>query len=221
MKKVMVRIVIAAEDEVVRKCFADDLQRRQEFEIAGQVRDGYDVIRLTNAIHPEIALVDERLPLLNGAEMTATLNLRSPETKVIILTNNPAGPLVLDAINNGAAGYIMKNALPSQVVAGVNYVLEGGSLMNRDIADKAFKKHSTRLHSKEMATMKKISLQQLRLITFVGQGFSNKEIADVLKLKCGTIRNYVSAVLQKTGMRNRAEIAVFAYSLGLIQDKEQ
>ncbi|MDR3336254.1 MAG: response regulator transcription factor [Treponema sp.] len=213
----MIRIIIAAEEEV-RKNFSDILRCWPEFEIAGQARDGYDLIRLANAIQPEIALVDEKFPFLDGVELTSALNHRSPNTNVIILTKNPLAPAVLSAINHGAAGYLMKNAQPTQIIAGIKYVHSGGSLISRDVAVKAFSKGSEPRKDGKAKNRIKMTRQELRLMACIGQGFSNKEIAQALKLQNGTIRNYISAILQKTGFRNRTEVAIYAHNMGIVKE---
>jgi DNA-binding NarL/FixJ family response regulator len=213
----MIRIIIADEEEGIWKNFTDILRCWPEFEISGQARDGYDLIRLVNAIQPEIALVDEKFPFLDGVELISALNHRSPNTNVIILTRTPLAPAVLNAIGHGAAGYLMKNAQPTQIIAGIKFVHSGGSLISRDVAVKVFSKDFEPRKDGKTKNTAKMTRQELRLIACIGRGLSNKEIAQSLKLQNGTIRNYISAILQKTGFKNRTEVAIYAHNMGIVK----
>ena len=224
----MIRIVVVAENRTELDAIQQYLSRQSDFELVGCGVDGYDAIHLVAAKKPDIALLDEQLPMLDGAETTLSLKRWSPKTRVIILTFNPENLRVLRAIGNGAAGYIPKNAALEVFRTGILIAHQGCTLMTREIAAKAFGLfpaiHDEPPRMRKPATQSwktailpiNISRQELRLITCIGQGLSNKEIAASLQLSSGTIRNNISVILQKTGLRNRTQVAIYAYTIGLV-----
>ncbi|GHU97482.1 DNA-binding response regulator [Spirochaetia bacterium] len=226
----MIRIVVVAENRTELDTIQRYLSCQGDFELVGCGADGYDAIHLVAAKKPDIALLDEQLPMLDGAETTLSLKRWSPKTRVIILTFNPENLRVLRAISNGAAGYISKNSGLDVFRTGIRIAHQGCALMTREIAAKAFslfpviQDEPPRVRkpippSRKSAILPiNISRQELRLITCIGQGLSNKEIAASLQLSSGTIRNNISVILQKTGLRNRTQVAIYAYTIGLVAD---
>jgi DNA-binding NarL/FixJ family response regulator len=207
------------------------LSSQQDFEIVGIGADGYDALRLVSTLKPDIALLNHRLSILDGVEAIPTLRYRSPNTGIIILAVIHEDTNILKAIYNGASGYLIKGSGEDMFVAGVRTVYNGGSLMSAETVARAFRMFSDtrraraaqkyRLAFWEHPTLPvEISRMDLQLIIYIGQGLQNKEIAKLLNLKTGTVRNHITAILQKTGLRNRTQIAIYAYSVGLIDIDE-
>jgi DNA-binding NarL/FixJ family response regulator len=221
------------------------LRQWPEFHVSGVGRDGYDAMQAGRLFQPDIALVGDDTPLLDCSEIVLALKRWSPKTKVIVLTGSCDNQLVLKAIGNGAAGYLFKNK-DADIIPGIKLVYDGGSLMSPEVAARAFtmsplfrklspwpeapinlpagREERQLFHKEQSLTDLKRALQitrkQLELLVCIGQGFSNKEIAAMLQLKNGTIRNYISILLRKTGRRNRTEMAIFAYQFGLVDDEQ-
>jgi DNA-binding NarL/FixJ family response regulator len=224
----MIRVVVVAENRTELDAIHRYLGCQSDFELVGCGIDGYDAIHLVAAKKPDIALLDEQLPMMDAAEATLSLKRWSPQTRVIILTCNPNNLRVLRAISNGAAGYIKKNSGLEVFRAGIRIVYWGCTLMTPEIAAKAFGMFPAILRKipdapkfipqskKSVILPGNISRQELRLITYIGRGLSNKEIAASLRLSSGTIRNTISVILQKTGLRNRTQVAIYAYTIGLV-----
>ncbi|GHT78084.1 DNA-binding response regulator [Spirochaetia bacterium] len=228
----MVRIVVVMEDKNEQDKIEAMLGSQSDFIIVGRGKDGCEAICLVNALKPDILLADEKLPFYDGAGLSFSLHHWSPQTRIIILTSSRESPLVLKAISNGAAGYLPKNAPPDIFIAGIRIVYHGCGLMSPEIAAMAHRMFppakkerkcpykALPMVNKEAHLPNRISRQELRLITYIGQGLSTKEIAERLRLKTGTIRNYITTILHKTEARNRAEIAVYAHKLGLVEARK-
>jgi DNA-binding NarL/FixJ family response regulator len=187
---------------------------------------------LVSRLQPDIVLLDESLPVVDGTEITPTLKYRSPKTGIIILTAFQENIHVLKAINYGASGYLMKNTLQEKFIAGIKTVYNGGCLMSPETAAKAFRMFSdagknhpalylSPRQEKPFPLYSNLSKQESQVMTCVGRGLSNKEISEYLRLKEGTIRNYISAIFEKTGMKNRTQVALYAHSIDLMEGEKK
>lgn len=215
----MIKIGIVDDQDMVRDSLRILLSTQEDFEVVGIGSDGYEALKLVDTMHPDVLLLDIRMPIMDGVEATSILKVRSPQTSIIILTTFDDDEYVLNAIRNGASGYLLKSAAMDELAKAIRTVYEGGSLMTPEIATKAFRMFSEIAKNNEKSrNNNKASLEfpinlnktELEIITQIGKGLSNKEIAKVLDLKEGTVRNYISDILQKTGLRDRTQVAIFA-----------
>ncbi|MDR1250563.1 MAG: response regulator transcription factor [Treponema sp.] len=230
----MIHLVIVSEKDSERLTMQQYLDSQPDITIVGQGRDGYDALKLVSRLKPDIILLDESLPMADGTAITPTLKYRSPKTGIIILTAFQENIQVLKAINCGASGYLLKNTLQEKFIAGIKTVYNGGCLMSPETAAKAFRMFSDtgRSHhpiaasvpspqKKPFPLYSSLSKQELQVITCIARGFSNKEISEYLSLKEGTVRNYISTIFEKTGVKNRTQVALYAYSIGLMKGEKK
>jgi DNA-binding NarL/FixJ family response regulator len=229
----MIRIIIVSGNDSERYTIQKFLDAQTDISIVGQGRDGYDAFKLVSRLKPNIALLDEMLPVLDGAEITPALKYQSPKTRIIILTSFNENSRVLKAISNGASGYILKNTRWDKFIAGIRIVYDDGCLMSPEIAAKAFRmssniKEKTPKDSFFPSSQKasfvlssRFSRQELQVIHYIAQGLVNKKIGECLSLKEGTVRNYITTILEKTGLKNRTQLALFAYNIGLIKEEPE
>ncbi|MDR0386402.1 MAG: response regulator transcription factor [Treponema sp.] len=229
----MIRIIIISSKDFERCAIQKFVDSQSDISVVGQGRDGYDALRIVSRLKPDIVLLDETLSPADGVEIIPSLRRRSPQTRIIILASFHENIRVLKAISYGASGYLPKNIRREKFIAGIKTVYNGGCLMTPEIAAKAFRifpdtdpdtlrpsffsarrKTPSLLHTN-------ISRQELDIITCIVKGFSNREIGEYLSLKEGTIRNYISAILEKTGLKNRTQIAVYAYNAGMVKEEQE
>jgi DNA-binding NarL/FixJ family response regulator len=215
----MIRIGIVDDQDLVRDSLKILLSAQDDFEVVGIGKDGYEALKLVENYHPDVLLLDIRMPIMDGVEATAMLKARSPNTSIIILTTFDDDEYVLNAIRNGASGYLLKSSAMDELAKAIRTVHAGGSLMTPEIATKAFKMFSeiVKEYPKKITSVKdettlpcNLNKTELEIISHIGNGLANKEIASILKLSEGTVRNYISSILQKTGLRDRTQIAIFA-----------
>jgi len=227
----MIRLVIIDGQEEYRQTIERLLSSQSDFKIIGTGKDGYDALRLTETLKPDIMLLDINLSYIDGIKVTSIIKCRSPSISIIILTNiDNDDEYVLNTICNGASGYLLKNTDTEKLADVIRTVHDGGSLLNPRIATRAFRMFSTLVRegqehrevkagSVKPALPGNLSRPELQVMSFIGQGLSNREIAEKIKRREGTVRNRVTLILQKTGLRDRTQIAIFAIHQGLINSE--
>jgi DNA-binding NarL/FixJ family response regulator len=212
----MIRVMVVSELMEERERIYRILRQWPEFDILGLGKDAYDALQFARSSRPDVVLIDENSPILDCSRVVSAFRRWSPKTSVIILAGSGNNRMVFESIINGAAGYLLKDR-DAEIVPGINWVYMGGTLMTPRIMSRVLKyKYSsarqTRLSQKQKANMTR---KEMKVLACIGRGLSNREIAAELRLKGGTIRNYISMLLQKTGLRNRTEIALHAHNTGL------
>ncbi|MDR0377214.1 MAG: response regulator transcription factor [Spirochaetaceae bacterium] len=220
----MIRIVIITEKDSER--YTKFIDSQSDISLVGQGQNGYDAIKVVSCLKPDITLLDETLYLADSTKITLTLKYRVPAMKIIILASAQENLQVLKAISCGASGCLLKNSLQERFIAGIKTVYHGGCLMTQETAAKAFtlfpytNRDSTKASGsptpQEMPfpLYANLSRQELQIIACISKGLSNREIGEYLPLKAGTIRNYISTILEKTGFKNRTQIAVYSCNAG-------
>ncbi|HCM25196.1 MAG TPA: DNA-binding response regulator [Treponema sp.] len=224
----MIRVAVVDDQELVRDSLRILLSAQADLEVVGIGKDGYDALKLVDSLKPDVVLLDIRMPIMDGVEATAMLKKRSPGTSIIILTTFDDDEYVLKAIKNGASGYLLKSADMDELAEAIRTVHAGGSLMTPEIATKAFRLFSELAREKgspaggprrvvpaEGSLPSDLSRTELQIMALIGSGRANKEVAADLELSEGTVRNYISAILQKTGLRDRTQLAIFAVRNGM------
>ncbi|MDR2019661.1 MAG: response regulator transcription factor [Treponema sp.] len=220
----MIRIVIIDGYEHYRLDLNLLLSREADFKVVGIGRDGYDAIHLTSSRKPDITLVDIDLPLIDGTKVIPLLKQHSPATRVIIYTTVDGDEYVKNAIVNGVSGYLLKDD-QYNLIEGIRTVYTGNNFMAPHITTRAFRilsalikdqrQKSCQLNGENKTTPSHISRMEFLVTAYIGQGFSTKEIALILHLREGTVRNYISSILQKIGLRTRTQVAIYALKNGI------
>jgi DNA-binding NarL/FixJ family response regulator len=218
----MIRIAIVDDQDIVRESLKILLSTQADFDVVGTGKDGYDALKLVDTFHPDILLLDIRMPIMNGVETTGVIKLRSPNTSIIILTTFDDDEYLLKAIKNGASGYLLKNSAMDELIKAIRTVYAGGSLMTPEVTSKVFRLFSELIKNKEDEGKNNnvvydignipstLSRTEIDIICHIAKGMANKEIASEMSLSEGTIRNYISSILQKIGLRDRTQIALWA-----------
>jgi DNA-binding NarL/FixJ family response regulator len=223
----MIKIVVIDGQEMYRNGMKMLLSTHGDFEVLGVGKDGYEAIRLVDSLKPDIALIDINLHFIDGVRVIPILKDRSPTTAIIIHTSLDSDEYIHTAICSGASGYLLKSPEIENIAEKIRTIHKGGNLMTPEITTKVFRMFSELAKSQYKLSgvypvpevnrplPSNISKIELRIMGFIGQGLSNREIAQQLCLREGTIRNYISSVLQKTALRDRTQVAIFAIHNGL------
>ena len=214
----MIRVLICDDQTVVREGLAAILSTDDEIEVVGLARNGEEALALAATARPEVVLMDLNMPVMNGIQATQRLRLRHPAVRVLVLTTYADDAWVMDAIRAGAAGYLLKDTRRDDLVAAIKGTAEGKSFLDPTVAGKLMRQMVAEpaAHPVDTGQVELLTERELEVLRLLAQGYSNPEIAQKLHLAAGTVRNYVSTILQKLGVGDRTQAAVVALQRGLI-----
>ena len=211
----MIRILIADDQELMRQSIRMMLDGVDDFEVTDAVSNGTEVIRSVRENKPDIVLMDVRMPKMDGVVCTKIIKENCPEIKVIILTTFDDDEYVINAIKNGASGYLLKGISFDELTESIRKVYGGMAIINDDITNKVLRLFADMARTQKLVSVEEDYVKELKegdwaIIDCIVQGDSNKEIAGKLNLSEGTIRNSLSNILLKLGLRNRTQLAIWA-----------
>ncbi|RLC86903.1 MAG: DNA-binding response regulator [Chloroflexi bacterium] len=211
----MLRILIVDDHEVVRLGLRTLLSRVPDFAVVGEAGSAQEALEKTRLYHPDVVVLDVRLPGKNGIQACAMIKEEMPETNVIMLTSYAEDEILFDAINAGAAGYVLKQVGGDELIRAIQCVGRGEALLDPVVTQRVLERVRLASRQEQAAAFNDLTEQELRVLGLVSKGRTNKEIARALFLGEGTVRNYVSSILSKLDLTNRAEAAAYAVRHGL------
>jgi DNA-binding NarL/FixJ family response regulator len=215
-----IRVVLVDDQKLVRAGFRSLLERDEDIEVAGEAADGARGVELVSAERPDVVLMDIRMPVMDGLE--ATRRILEEEhlegTRVIVLTTFELDEYVFDALRAGASGFLLKDIDPDDLRAAVKVVHAGEALLSPSVTRTIIDRFAAQ---PEPATVARDRLELLtdrerEVVSLVGGGLTNSEIAARLYLSPATAKTHVSRAMTKLGARDRAQLVVFAYETGLV-----
>ena len=218
----MVRVLICDDQTVVREGLAAILSTDDEIEVVGLARNGEEALALAATDRPDVVLMDLNMPVMNGIQATQRLRLRHPAVRVLVLTTYADDAWVMDAIRAGAAGYLLKDTRRDDLVAAIKGTAEGKSFLDPAVAGTLMRQMTAEPAARpvDAGQVDALTERELDVLRLLAQGYSNPEIAQRMHLAAGTVRNYVSTILQKLGVGDRTQAAVVALQRGLISHSD-
>jgi two-component system, NarL family, response regulator DevR len=204
------RIVIVDDHEVVRLGLKALLEHNAQFEVVGEGGSAKEAIEQTTRLHPDIVLMDIRLPGASGIEACEEITKAYPETRVVMLTSYAEDEMLFSAIRAGASGYVLKQIGGGDLVRALESVSRGEALLDPAVTQRVFQEVRRAVKEEEASAFANLSQQERHVLLLVSEGKTNREIAKALFLGEGTVRNYVSSILSKLGVSNRAEAAAYS-----------
>lgn len=209
------KIIICDDQAVVRDGLEMLLTLEKDIEVIGTAQDGAEAVELVSANQPDIVLMDLKMPGMNGIEATRQIRAKYPEVKVLVLTTYDDDEWVFDAIRAGASGYLLKDTPREEVVKAIRGTVEGKSFVDPAVAGKLMGQVARGQTQPSSLLTDKLTERETDVLRLLAKGFSNNEIASQLHLSEGTVRNHVSAILDKLGVSDRTQAAVIAIQHGL------
>jgi two-component system response regulator DevR len=207
----MIRVFLLDDHEVVRRGLAELLQHEGDIEVVGESGSAPEAARRIPALRPDVAILDARLPDGNGIDVCRDVRAVDPSIKGLILTSYEDDEALFAAIMAGAAGYVLKQIRGTDLVDAVRRVAAGQSLLDPAITARVLER--IRHGVEEPRELKLLTEQERRILEYVAEGLTNREIAGKMFLAEKTVKNYVSSVLAKLGLERRTQAAVLATKL--------
>lgn len=212
----MIRVLIVDDQVVVTEGLRVILSLAPTIEVAGAAYDGAQAVDLVGKLSPDLVLMDLKMPGMNGIRATRAIREQYPGTYILVLTTYSADEWVFDAIRAGASGYLLKDSDGDTIVAAIEGTVEGRTHIDPAVADKLFALARQQVQP-NTALFAELSARELTILRYIARGLSNTDIADRLTLAEGTVRNNVSAILNKLGVADRTQAAALAWHHGLVQ----
>ncbi|MBN1311405.1 MAG: response regulator transcription factor [Anaerolineae bacterium] len=217
-----IRLMIVDDQRLMREGLRTILELERDLEIVAEAEDGQVAIEQYEAFQPDVVLMDIRMPRLDGVEATHRLRQRWPEARVIILTTFDDDAYVFDGLRAGALGYMLKDVSGHELAEAIRTVATGGALIEPSVARKVLAEFS-RLAEPTRSTLdhlpEPLSEREGEILRLLATGATNRQIAGQLFLAEGTVKNYISAILDKLGVQDRTEAALRARELGLLHPR--
>ena len=203
----MTRILIVDDHELIRMAIQQFLANQPDLEVVGTATDGATAIRLSTELKPDVILMDLAMPEVDGVEATRQITALLPDTRVLVLTSFSDRERILDAIDAGAVGYLLKDAAPDELLSGIRAAARGESPLSPKAAQALLAARKERLG---------LSPREMDVLILVAQGLANKQIAQRLGISEKTVKAHLVSVFQRIGVSDRTQAAVWAYRRGLM-----
>jgi two-component system response regulator DevR len=204
------RIIIVDDHEVVRLGLRALLEKQPGFTVVDEASNAKEAVQKALQHRPEVVVMDIRLPGGSGIDACREIVTAAPEVKVIMLTSFAEDDMLFEAIAAGAAGYVLKQIGGDDLVRAIEAVGRGDSLLDPTLTQRVFARVREAQRKDEQSAFSQLTEQEMRVLGLVAEGKTNREIAQQLFLGEGTVRNYVSSILSKLALTNRAEAAAYA-----------
>ncbi len=205
-----IHVLIVDDHEVVRMGLKALLQQHAHLQVVGEAGSGEEAVEKALALRPDVVVMDVRMPGMSGVDACRQIVQQLPETRVVMLTSFAEDELLFSAIRAGASGYVLKRIGSSDLIRTIESVYKGEAALDSTMTAAVFKQMAHNENTKEASVFADLSDQEMRVLALIADGLTNREIAGRLFLGEGTVRNYVSNLLSKLNLSNRAEAAAFA-----------
>jgi DNA-binding NarL/FixJ family response regulator len=213
-----IKIILVDDQPLFREGLRTLLSVHQDLEVVAEASHGEEALRLARIHHPTVVLMDLQMPILDGVAATRRLHQELPECRVIVLTTFDDDELVFDGLRAGALGYLLKDAPSEKLAEAIRLAARGESFLQPSVAAKVvaeFARLKTDKTTRKVELVEPLSEREREILGLITAGANNREIAERLFLAEGTVKNHVTNILGKLGVRDRTQAAVKAKDLGL------
>lgn len=211
----MIKVLICDDQDLVCEGLKGILSTDPELKLVGIARDGADALDLIPACHPDLVLMDLKMPVMNGVQATRQIRQKYPQVEVLVLTTYDADEWVFDAIRAGARGYLLKDTPRDRLIAAIKEAAAGKTPVDPSVAGKLFAHVTQQTTAPDTTITSQLSEREKEVLGLLGKGLTNAEIAARIYLSEGTVRNYVSSIFEKLGVEDRTQAAILAIRCGL------
>ncbi len=212
-----IRVLIADDQALVRSGLALLIGSQHDMQVAGEAADGREALARCRELQPDIALLDIRMPGLDGLEVARRLIRDQPAIHIAMLTTFDLDSYLYEALKIGVSGFFLKDDPPEQITAGIRAVVAGAALLSPSLTQRVVARYVRGPAPDAVATeLEQLTARELQVLSLVARGLTNTEIADELVVAETTIKTHIGRIFGKLGLRDRAQAVVLAYEKGLI-----
>ena len=214
----MIRVVLADDQQLVRSGFRMILRADPELDVVGEASDGVEAVSLARELHPDVVLMDVRMPRVDGIEATRQISTSAEPPRVLVLTTFDLDEYVFAALRAGASGFLLKDAPEEHLLAAIRIVADGGSLFAPSISRRLIERFAA-LDGTAVAPpdLDSLTAREVEVLRLLARGRSNAEIAAELVVSEHTVKTHVARVLGKLDLRDRIQAVILAYETGLVR----
>ena len=212
-----IKILLVDDQPLFREGLRTLLSVHSDFEVVGEAGNGEEALRLSRSLAPSVVLMDLQMPILDGVTATRRLHEELPDCRVIVLTTFDDDEMVFDGLRAGALGYLLKDAPSEKLAEAIRFAARGESFLQPSVAAKVVAEFARLTRKPNLANLvEPLSDREVEILRLIAGGASNREIAETLFLAEGTVKNHVTNILGKLGVRDRTQAALKARESGLI-----
>ena len=217
----MIRVLLVDDQAPLRTGFRLVLEAAPDIEVVGEASDGITAESMARALQPDVVLMDIRMPHRNGIEATEAITTALPDVRVLILTTFDLDEYAFGGLRAGASGFLLKDTRPAELIEAIRVVASGDAVVSPRVTRRMLELFGQRLpddqgHASVHPSLQSLTPRELEVLTAIGAGLSNLEIAAKFFVSEATIKTHVGNVLAKTGSRDRVQAVVLAYTAGLV-----
>ncbi|WP_391207279.1 response regulator transcription factor [Psychrobacillus sp. L4] len=208
------KVLIVEDQAIVRQGLRMMIEQDKDFTVVAEASNGKEAILALELNAIEIVLLDIRMPEMNGVEATKRIKERWPQVKILILTTFDDDEYAIQTLKDGASGFMLKTAEPNKLIAAIHSISNGGLVINEEVAAKMMPRLLQK--NSEPIVEHSLTVREIDILKLVGEGKTNKEIAGALFLSIGTVKNYITNILQQLELRDRTQLAIYAVKNGFV-----
>jgi DNA-binding NarL/FixJ family response regulator len=216
----MIRVVMVDDQALLRAGFRALIDAEDDLEVVGEAGDGEEAVAVVRQSHPDVVLMDIRMPGVDGLEATRLITAEPTlaDVRILMLTTFELDEYVFEAVRNGASGFLLKDTEPVDLLAGIRAVAAGDGLLSPSVTRRLIAEFATRSRpSASTSVLDPLTHREREIVALVGEGLSNDEIAERLVVSPATAKTHVSRAMTKVHARDRAQLVVLAYESGLVR----
>jgi DNA-binding NarL/FixJ family response regulator len=211
-----VSIFLADDHQVVRQGLRSLLEAQPNFSVVGEADDGLDALAQIERLQPDVLLLDLMLPGLNGLEVTRQAQQRSPKTRIVILSMHSDESYVLQALRNGAAGYVLKQSSAATVIQAVTEVSQGRRFLSPSLSDRAVEAYMQKVEPTAFDLYETLTSREREVLQLAAEGYSNADIAERLFISCRTVETHRANMMRKLDLRSQTDLIRYALRKGIL-----
>lgn len=207
----MIKVLITDDQVLMIQGLSMILSQEKSIEIAGTASNGAEAVAFCKQHPVDVVLLDIRMPIMDGVEATKKIKEINDRIKILVLTTFNDDEYIFGSLKNGASGYLLKDALPEEILQGIMTVYHGGTLINPEVATKVVKRLSGVVPEEPLdPRLSELTDREKDICHLLAEGHNNKELSDILFISEGTVKNNITRILDKLGIRDRTQLALFA-----------